>query len=121
MQVPRCQCEAGTPLPLISSIRTILISTLVFVVTCGCSKRDDFSCAENLQTRISIGVSIDAAEAAVKECGLEYSLDRRGKVLHAIKRSKKKGITQESRVVVITFDQSDKVSSVIVTPQYTGP
>ena len=40
---------------------------------------------------------------------------------HAIKRGEKKGMTQENRVVVITFDKSDKVSSIEVKPEYTGP
>ena len=102
-------------------MRVTLVLTLVLAGMCGCSKKADFGCAENLKTRITIGASMDDAEAAVKECGLEYSLDRSGKVLHAVKRGKKKGMTQESRVILITFDQSDKVSSIDVKPEYTGP
>jgi hypothetical protein len=94
---------------------------LVLAGMCGCSRKEDFSCTENLKTSISIGASMDAAEAAVKDCGLEYSLDRSGKALHAIKRGEKKGLTQESRVVVIRFDQSDRVSSIDIKPEFTGP
>jgi hypothetical protein len=67
-------------------MRMILLIVIVLAGMCGCSRKDDFRCVENLKTRVPIGASMDAAEAAVKECGLEYSLDRSGRVLHAVKR-----------------------------------
>jgi hypothetical protein len=64
---------------------------------------------------------MDAAETAVKECGLEYSIDRFKRVLNAVKRGQKGRMTQESRVVVIKFDELDKVSSLEVRPEFTAP
>lgn len=94
---------------------------MILAALCGCSRKQDFGCADNLKTRVPIGASIDAAEAAIKGCGFEYSLQRSARVLHAIKRGEKKGLTQESRAVVIRFDQLDRVSSVEVKPEFTGP
>jgi hypothetical protein len=89
--------------------------------TCACSTKQDFSCVDQLKTRVPIGASIASAETAAKECGLEYSVDRAGRFLRAVKRGQKKGMTQESRVVVIKFDNLDRVSSVDVKPEFTGP
>ena len=88
---------------------------------CGCSRKQDFSCVEQLEKRVPIGTPVDIAEKVVKECGLEYSLDKPGRVLHAVKRGRKKGVTEESRAVVIRFDESGRVSSVEVKPAFTGP
>jgi hypothetical protein len=57
---------------------------------------------------------------AVKECGMEYSVDKDGKVLRAVKRGGKKGLTQESRVVVIKLDESNRVSAVEIKSEFTG-
>lgn len=91
---------------------------MILAALCGCSRKQDFGCADNLKTRVPIGASIDAAEAAIKGCGFEYSLQRSARVLQ---RGEKKGLTQESRAVVIRFDQLDRVSSVEVKPEFTGP
>jgi hypothetical protein len=99
----------------------LVVSILALAAMCGCSRTQNFDCVDQLKTRVPIGSSIDAAEMAVKECGLEYSLDRSGRVLHGVKRGAKKGITQESRVVLIKFDDADKVSSVEVKAEFTGP
>src|ERR1700745_439078 len=98
-----------------------IICILAFAALCGCSRKQDFTCVDQLKTRVPIGAPVDIAEAAVKECGLEYSVDRPGRGLHAVKRGRKKGITQEDRVVEIRFDDSGRVSSVEIRSAFTGP
>lgn len=99
--------------------RTIFL--LVVMMCIGCSRRSDFTCVEELRTRVPMGASLDAAESAVKECGMEYSVDKAGKVLRAVKRGGKKGLTQESRVVVIKLDESNRVSALEIKSEFTGP
>ncbi len=99
----------------------LIVVLLTLVIMCGCSKKQDFGCADQLKNRVSIGTTLESAEAAVKECGMEYSTDASRKVLHAIKRGEKKGMTQENRVVVIEFDDTGRVSSIDVKTEFTGP
>jgi len=98
-----------------------IITLLMLVIMCGCSKKQDFGCVDQLKNRVPIGTTLESAEGAVKECGLEYATDANRKVLHAIKRGDKKGVTQENRIVVIEFDDTGKVSSIDVKPEFTGP
>jgi hypothetical protein len=99
----------------------LIVILLTLVTMCGCSKKEDLGCADQLKNRVPIGTTLEAAEAAVKECGMEYSTDVSRRILHAVKRGEKKGMTQESRVVVIEFDDTGRVSSIDVKPEFTGP
>jgi hypothetical protein len=99
----------------------LIVILLTLVTMCGCSKKQDFGCADQLKNRVPIGTTLEAAEAAVKECEIEYSIDSPRKVLHALKRGEKKGMTQENRAVVIQFDEDGRVSSIDVKPEFTGP
>ncbi len=94
---------------------------LTLVTMCSCSKKQDFGCVDQLKNHVPIGTTLDAAEAAVRECGMEYSTDTSRRTLHAVKRGEKKGMTQENRVVVIEFDDTGRVSSIDVKPEFTGP
>ena len=98
---------------------TIFLAVLATMF--GCSNHQDFGCVDQLKTRVPIGTTLDAAEAAVRACGMESSTDASARILHAVRRGKKKGMTQENRLVVIKFDDAGKVSSIDVRSGFTGP
>lgn len=97
------------------------ISILALAVMCGCSRKQDFSCVDRLAARLPVGTSGSKAEQALKECGLEYSLDRQARVFHAVVRGRKEGLTREDRVVLIKLDSSENVTWVEVKTEFTGP
>jgi hypothetical protein len=45
-----------------------------------CQGKDGFGCLDHLKAPVPAGTSVDLAETAIKECRLEYSLDRSGKI-----------------------------------------
>ncbi len=76
---------------------------------------------DQIAKRVPIGSTASQADKALKECGLEYSLDKSNNTFVAIKRDTNNGVIQESRTVVIKLDGPDKVSSVEVKSRFTGP
>ena len=94
---------------------------LVLIATCGCSRKDDFACVEQLNSRVAVGASMKDAESAVNRCGVEYYIDPTSNALRGVKRGMTRGLVQESRVVTIKFDHNSRVSSVDITKGFTGP
>lgn len=104
-----------------TSIVKPTVLAIVCLIVCGCSRANDFGCVEALKAHVPLGAKIADAETIVKRCGIEYSIDESSRHLRGISRGKPGGMVQESRSVIIKFDQAGNVSSVVVTKEFTGP
>jgi hypothetical protein len=98
----------------------LFVSVLMMVAMCGCSEKQDFSCVDHLAALIPPGTSATKAEQTLKECNLEYSIDKQERVFHAIKRGKANWLAREDRVVVVKLDSADSVTSVEIKREFTG-
>lgn len=102
--------------------KTIQILILIGIVASasGCHARTQSNCAKHIKDEIAPGLRSDLAEAQLKKCGFETTLDPVKKNLYGDKRVRD-GVVFERTQVVINLNADDTVRSVSVSTGFIGP
>jgi hypothetical protein len=102
--------------------KTIQILLLIGIAASasGCRAQPQSDCAKHIKDEIAPGLRSDLAEAQLKKCGFETTLDPAKKSLYGDKRVRD-GVVFERTQVVINLSADDTVRSVSVSTELIGP
>jgi hypothetical protein len=102
--------------------KTIRILLLIGIVASasGCRARPQSDCAKHIKDEIAPGLRSDLAEAQLKKCGFETTLDPAKKTIYGDKRVRD-GVVFERTQVVINLNADNTVTSVSVSTGLIGP
>ena len=101
------------------AIRILLLSGVVSLQSaCGAGSEGD--CAKRIKEEIRPGVQVEVADADLKKCGFETSIDSSKKTLYGDKRVGK-GIVSERTQVVIGLNPNHTVATISVSTGLIGP
>jgi hypothetical protein len=85
----------------------------------SCGARQNRECEKRIAAEVRVGVAVESADAALKKCGFETTLDAAKNTLYGDKRVG--GLIVERTQVLITLDADKKVASVRFTKGLIGP
>jgi len=102
--------------------KTIQILLLISIVASasGCRTRPKSDCAKHIKDEIAPELRSDLAEARLKKCGFETTLDPAKKTLYGDKRVGD-GLVFERTQVVVNLNADNTVTSVSVSTGLIGP